>query len=213
MLLLGLAAFFFGLLADYIGWVGWLAVVAGDPLFLLEFFFPFDILYYINLVAQEGAWTLSGSTPTGAILYVVWLIEAFIVIGGTTYLTVTALSKTPFCEDSDTWADKKSILGIFNPLTNTLQFKNAVVQGSFTPFNELKPSNANDNHYTLLEVYECVDCKNFFVLNVDDVTIKINNKGRAEAKTKPIVSNLIVTPTALSSLRKLSEPKLEALAA
>jgi len=212
MFLLGLAGFFFGLLADYIGWVGWLTLIAGDPRFLVEFFFPVDIFYYITVVASKGAWTLSGSTPTGALLYVVWLIEACIVIGGTTYLTATSLSKTPFCEDSDTWADKRSVLGIFNPLTNIPQFKSAVLQGSFKPFNELKPSNPTNNHYTLLEVYECMDCKNFFVLNVDDVTIKINNKGKAEAKTKSIVSNLIVTSMTLSSLRKLNEPQVEALA-
>jgi hypothetical protein len=69
MFLLGLAAFFFGVLADYIGWVIWLTLLAGNPEFLFEFFFPFDILYYIALVAQKGAWSISGATPTGAILY------------------------------------------------------------------------------------------------------------------------------------------------
>jgi len=212
MFLLGLAAFFFGVLADYIGWVVWLTLVVGDPKFLVEFIFPLDVLYYITLIAQEGAWSIGGTTPTGTVLYLFWFIEACIVIGGTIYLTVKSFSKTPFCEDSDRWADKRSVLGLFNPLSNIPQFKNAVLQGSFAPFNELKPSNPNSNHYTLLEVYECVECKNFFVLNVDDVTIKINNKGKADATTKSIIENLIVTPTTLSSLRKLSEPKVEALA-
>jgi len=212
MFLVGLAAFFFGVLADYIGWVVWLAIAVGNPRFLLEVFFPFDIFYYITLVAEKGAWSLSGTTPTGVFLYLVWFIEACIVIGGTTYLTVKSFSKTPFCEDSDRWADKRSVLGLFNPLTNIPQFKNAVLQGSLAPFNELKPSNPNNNHYTLLELYECVECKNFFILNVDEVTVKINNKGKADTKTNSIIANLIVTPTTLSSLRKLNEPKAEGFA-
>jgi len=213
MVILGLAAFFFGVLADYIGWVVWLATLAGNPMFLLEFFFPIDILQFITVIAEKGAWTLRGMTPTGMALYLVWFIEACIVIGGTTYLTVVSLASTPFCEDSDVWADKKSALGIFYPVKNISQFKNLVIQGSFTPFNELKPLSSFSDNYTLLEVYECEQCKSFFVLNVNDVVIKTDNKGRKSNVTKSIVSNLIITPTTLASLKKLNEPKVEALPA
>jgi hypothetical protein len=206
MFLLGLAAFFFGVLADYVGWVSWLAVVAGDPTFLIEFFFPMDILYFITVIAEEGAWTISGATPTGGFLYFIWFIEACMVIGGSTYLTVTSLSETPFCEDSDAWADKKSQVGAFAPLKNPAQFKQAVTQGNFSAFNELKPARPEDMHFTTLQLYECVQCRNFYVLNVNDVTVTINNKGKADTKTRSVLSNLIVTPHQLASLRRLAEP-------
>jgi len=206
MVLLGLAAFFFGVLADYVGWVSWLAVVAGDPTFLIEFFFPMDILYFITVIAEEGAWTISGTTPTGGFLYFIWFIEACMVIGGSTYLTVTSLSETPFCEDSDAWADKKSQVGAFAPLKNPAQFKQAVTQGNFSAFNELKPARPEDMHFTTLQLYECVQCRNFYVLNVNDVTVTINNKGKADTKTRSVLSNLIVTPHQLASLRRLAEP-------
>jgi len=207
MLLIGLAGFFFGVLADYIGWVSWIAAMIGEPSYLVAFFFPLDVVAIIQEIAKEGAWSLSGSTPTGAFLYMVWFVEACIVIGGSTYLSSVALSETPFCEDSDAWADKKTILGAFAPVSNAEQFKAAAAQGSFAPFSELKPTQAGSRHFTLLETYECEQCKSFFVLNVKNVVIKINSKGKAESKIKPIVSNLIVTPTTLASLRKLSEVK------
>lgn len=209
MILLGLAAFLFGVLADYVGWVSWLAVVAGDPMFLIEFFYPADILYFITVIAEEGAWSISGSTPTGGILYFIWFIEACIVIGGTTYLTITSLSKIPFCEDSDIWADKRTQIGAFTPIANPAQFKQAVSQGNFSPFNDLKPSRPEEMHFTTLEVYECEQCRTFFVLNVNDVTLAINSKGNANTKTKSVLSNLIITPAQLSSLRKLAEPQPE----
>jgi hypothetical protein len=90
-------------------------------------------------------------------------------------------------------------------VANATQFKASVAQGSFAPFNELKPSQAGSRHFTLLETYECEHCKSFFVLNVKNVAIKINSKGKPESKVKPIVSNLIVTPTTLASLRRLAE--------
>jgi hypothetical protein len=205
IILIGLAGLFFGFLADYIGWVSWIAAMTGDPTYLIGFFFPFEVFGLITEIAKEGAWTLSGATPTGAALYFIWFVEACIVIGGSTYLSIRALSEIPFCEDSDTWADKKTILGAFTPVANAQQFKTAVAQGSFAPFNELKPAQAGSRHFTLLETYECEQCKSFFVLNVKNVDVKIDRKGKAETKTKPIISNLIVTPTTLASLRKLAE--------
>lgn len=207
MFLLGLAGFFFGLLAEYVGWVSWLAVLIGDPSFLVEFFFPADIFYIITLVAEEGAWSLSGSTPTGAILYILWFIEASAVIGGITYITVTSVSKTPFCEESDAWANKKSQIGAFSTLQNKAQFKHSISQGNFSAFNELKLAKDEDMQFTTLELYECEHCRNFFVVNVDNVVVKFDNTGRASTKSKPVLSNLIVTSTQLSALRKLAQPE------
>ena len=206
MYLVGLAAFFFGVLADYVGWVAWLATIVGDPFFLVEFFFPWDILYFITVIAEEGAWTLSGTTPTGMFLYIVWLIEACIVIGGSVYVTLDALAKVPFCEESNAWAEKRTQIGTFTPLANPAQFKQAVSQGNFSAFNELKLSPDNERHFTSLEVYECEHCRNFHVLNVDDVTITINRKGKAEFKTKKVLSNLLLSPFQLANLKKLAEP-------
>lgn len=206
--LMGLAAFFFGVLADYVGWVSWLAVVFGDPLFLIEFFFPLDILYYITLVAQEGAWTISGATPTGGILYALWAIEAFAVIGGTTYIVTGAISEAPFCEESDAWAEKRTQIGTFKPIADPAQFKQAVSHGNFSAFSkELKLSQPGDMQFTSLDVYECEQCRTFLTLDVHNVTLKFDKKGNVESKTKPIVSKLIITPHQLADLRKLAAPE------
>lgn len=206
MFVLGVVAFFIGLLAEYSGWIGWLTVMAKDPTFLIEFFLPWDVLYFITLVAKEGAWTISGTTPTGGILYVIWLLEAIAVVGGITYITVNDLSKVPYCEESDRWADKRTQIGAFNPISNIAQFKQSIHHGNLSVFNGLKPSPPQERHFTTLSLYECDHCKNFFVLNVEDVTLVTNNKGKTEAKVKPVISNLMITPFQLANLRKLAQP-------
>ena len=134
MLLIGLAGFFFGLLADYIGWVSWIAAMSGDPSYLIAFFFPLDVFTIITEIAKEGAWSLSGTTPTGAFLYFVWFVEACIVIGGSTYLSIKALAETPYCEDSDIWADKKpswALLRLWQMCLNLKrQFRRALLRPS-----------------------------------------------------------------------------------
>jgi hypothetical protein len=203
-LIAGLAAFGFGLLAEYVGWVAWIAALARDPYFLIEFFFPFDIIYIITELAKEGVWSLGSSTPTGAFLYAIWLAEAAAVIGGTTYYTLHMLGETPFCEESDAWADKSTGIAAFAPLENPHGFKEALAQGNFSIFNELKPIQ-NGNEYTWFQLYECGDCNNFFVLNVKDVRTTTDYRGRQNTRQKNIVSNLKISQSALSTVKRLFE--------
>jgi hypothetical protein len=59
----------------------------------------------------------------------------------------------------------------------------------------------------MLELFECDKCRNFYVLNVNDVEVKKDKKGKQDTKVKSIVSNLIVTPSTVSGLRRLIEEK------
>ena len=207
IILISLAALGFGLLAEYVGWVSWLAAILGSPVNLIGFFFPLEVIAFIQEVARQGAWTIFGFTPTGALLYLIWLVEAIAVIGGITYATYSSLKNIPFCEESNAWAKKRSVLGTFAPLANNEQFKSAVSTGSFSAFNSLRPLQPGQNRFTVLELFECDECMNFFVLNVDDVEVKTDNKGKQETKVKSVVSNLIVSSSILSSLRRLIEEK------
>jgi hypothetical protein len=59
----------------------------------------------------------------------------------------------------------------------------------------------------MLELYECEVCKNFFVLNVKDVKISVDHKGRKNRTEKLIVKHLILTPSTLSSLKRTIQEK------
>jgi len=207
ILLISLAALAFGLLAEYVGWVSWLAAILGSPVNLIGFFFPLEVIAFIQQIARQGAWTIFDFTPTGVWLYLVWLGEAVAVIGGITYLTYSNLMRIPFCEDSDAWAEKHSIIGTFAPLANSVQFRAAISQGGLSAFNALTTIQPGQNRFTMLELFECDKCRNFFVLNVNDVEVKTDKKGKQDTKVKSIVSNLIVTPSTVSGLRRLIEEK------
>lgn len=204
MFLLGLAGLFFGLLAEYIGWVSWIAAMVGDPSYLLAFLHPLDILHIIKEIAKEGAWSLNGATPTGWQLYLIWFIEACMVIGGITYLTITSLFKIPFCEESDTWTESKGVIAAFGTISDESSFKESIKQGNFSKFNELKPA-LTQNQFTILELYECPVCKNFHVLNVKKLTTARDRKGKQNNKEHTIISNLIINQSTLGSIKRLFE--------
>lgn len=200
--IVGLAGFGFGLFAEYVGWVAWIAAFARDASYLLEFFFPWEVFSIIIEIGKQGAWSFNGTTPTGGFLYFIWMVEAILVVGGITYYTLNLFSEVPFCEDSETWVEKKKTLAVFAPLANPNSFKASISQGSFLAFNELKLLHSG-NAYTVFELYECEVCKNFFVLNIKDVKISVDRRGRRNQQVKTIIKNLMLTPSTLSGLKRM----------
>jgi hypothetical protein len=206
-ILIGLLVFGFSIYAEYIGWIAWIATLAKDARYLLEFFFPWEVLSIILELGVEGVWSLSGSTPKGAFLYLIWIVEALTVIGGITYLTIKSAAAMIFCEESNMWVTKKTLLGIFSPIADPRQIKLDVAQGNLSIFGQLSPATPNSSHFSLLEVYECEHCNNFRVLNLDDGVITQDRRGNMGSKTKPIIKNLLVSAAFLSNLKRTLEEK------
>jgi hypothetical protein len=201
-LIVGLAAFGFGLFAEYVGWVAWIAAYAKDPYYLLEFFLPWDIAIFIIEIGKEGVWSFSGSTPTGWALYAIWLMEAFCVVGGITFYTLRVHSEVPFCEDSEIWVDKMKIMAVFAPPADPKRFKASISQGNFSVINELKLLQTG-NAYIMFELYECEVCKSFFMINIKDVKVSVDRRGRRNQQTKTILKNLLLPPATVSALRRM----------
>lgn len=199
--LIGLAGLFFGLLAEYTGWIAWIAALGKDPSLLVEFFFPWDLLSIIPYLAETGVWSLNDSTPTGIFLYVIWLAEAITVIGGTTYFALAFVRQYPFCEESDTWAEKRSTLGVFAPLKRSSELKASLAQRGIAALDVLTPP-APGNAFTRLELIECADCNTFRVLNVKTVKISMN-RGRRQTNESNFVSNILLPPSAYGSLQRM----------
>ena len=201
-LIVGLAAFGIGIFAEYIGWVAWIAAFAKDPTYLLEFFLPWEVATIIIEIGKQGVWSFSDITPTGGFLYFIWLLEALVVVGGITANTLKTFSEVPFCEDSEVWVENKKSLAAFAPVIDLKRFKASILQGNFSAFNELKLLHSG-NAYILFELYECETCKNFFMLNIVDVKISQDRRGRQVQTTKTIVKNLMITQSTLGMLKRM----------
>ncbi len=201
-LIVGVAAFGVGVFAEYVGWVAWIAAFGKDPSYLLEFFFPWEVATFIIEIGKQGVWSLNSTTPTGGFLYFIWLMEALIVVGGITFNTLKEFSETPFCEDSETWVVKKKTLAAFAPVTDLKRFKASILQGNFSAFKELKLLHSG-NAYILFELYEYETCKNFFMLNIVDVKVSQDRRGRQVQTTKTIVKNLMITQSTLGMLKRM----------
>lgn len=203
-LLVGLAGVGFGLLADYMGWVAWIAAALKSTEYLMVFFYPGDILYFMQEVVEVGIYVIGNSRPTGAILYLIWLVEAVVVVGGTAFMVLKLHLDTPFCEECNEWVETERYIGLFTPLTNTSKFKRGILEGNYTVFNELIPSQTG-NQFIKLTIYECRTCQNFRLLNVKKLKLSVNSKKQLESNERKVITNLRVTPGLSSALARLTQ--------
>ncbi|MCP4216814.1 MAG: hypothetical protein GY765_19340, partial [bacterium] len=84
----------FGLLAEYVGWVAWLYAFSGQQALI---FSPDEIYTIMKEIAGTGLWSFHGFAPKGATLFMVWGIEALIIIIPAAAIPFTMIG-IPYCE-------------------------------------------------------------------------------------------------------------------
>ena len=68
-----------GAVAEYAGWVGWIFGITDHEVLAYH---PLSILSIMRMVADEGApWYVGNFQPRGAVLSVLWALEAIIIMG------------------------------------------------------------------------------------------------------------------------------------
>jgi hypothetical protein len=177
--------------AYYLSWVVWVYAFlhqrdADVPLLglLLQ---PSALWEVIQRINEVGAWTVKGTTPTGAVLWVLWAAEATLVIGAAIFGAVTAVNH-PFCENCDVWSEESkgvAVLGGEDPKA----LKERLMSDKLIPALEgLGPPSANDNRYAVLDLQSCPSCKAFHTLSAGLVVKKGNKTERAELMSKVLIS-------------------------
>lgn len=193
--MLGLLA---GILAEYFGWVFWIHALTEQ---LVLSFNPLALFSIISSVAEEGAWSIFGGyTPTGFALYLIWAIEAGIIIIVSWLSTVGSTSSKPFCEDCGTWAEEKVLTSRLEPILNIEDFVEKIENKDFAVLTSLSNVKHIDPIKTAVKVLNCPSCDKAHYLKVDIIIEKVNDKGEKSEETKTIVENLIINKTAYDEL-------------
>lgn len=209
---IGFYGLFFGIIAAYAGWVSWFLAISGQKALLLE---PQSLFKAIQIIAQEGAWSIKGSTPTGFVLYAIWGVEAAIIVGMTTLIPLGILGSIPFCEECNIWVEEqKEIL----PLEVTETLQNIVPnleQGDFSDLEALEQVPEDSSAYVQLNLIHCSGCEVRYYLTVLCIVIEIDKDGDPQKKETTLVENLIINKeiyerlSAPRSFKQTEEEKTE----
>jgi len=179
-----------GLLAEYAGWVAWF-YASSSPSFLIVH--PDELLKALELLAITGAWSLFGWTPTGFSLYIIWAVEALIIIGGSALFAYACVQSTPFCEHCAQWVENTQTINGFQEIEDNEAFKSKLEQGHIDMVLELGISAEPSLASTEIEINRCKSCDNSNYLSLTTVEISLDDKGKESKSTDEFVSNLKIT--------------------
>ena len=203
-----------GLLAGLIGlYTSWAAFeyavltryAEGFEAALLDVFLsPAAIWELARSINESGWYTISGMTPTGAVLWTFWGIEAVAVVVGTAMFSISALGDEVFCERCEQWMSKiAGKVRLQLPEDQTQLEK--LSPDNLDPLGALATASPADNPHLRVDAWECQACKENAAVQVKVQAIEHNDKGKAEEKLEDVTPIWSVSSTALERLSGLAD--------
>jgi hypothetical protein len=194
-----LGAALFSLWAAWVTWVHAILGRADAKVTLADLALDPALLWkVITLINDKGAWNLRGLTPTGALLWGLWALEAA-VIGGVVVLAVRESVNDPFCEACDRWCAEHKGFGAVGP-ARLENLAPRLERGDYTVLREL-PNHA-ESVYTRLDVHDCPQCHATTTLSATNVTVTVK-KGKAETTEDVIFKHLLLPPGDLAVVQAM----------
>jgi hypothetical protein len=189
-----------GIVAEYLGWVVWVLAYSGHEALVIH---PTGLLLVIQATAEEGAWSIRSFTPSGIVLYLIWIAEAVIIVGAATLFPLSKIGDKPFCERCNQWVTEKKSFYPFALVQDPEQMIEDLESGDVEGLEKLqKLSLSASTTYTQVDIRRCTSCEAFHLLTVVHVAEGVDSDGNATRQEEPIVDNLIVGRDTFDRLSK-----------
>lgn len=194
----GLLATLAGVLANYFQWNGCVhALLDGAPLLCP----PAGMVGFMQHLYEHGSWGMrSGGNVTGVMLALIWAAEALTILGVAIYSGTDPIRNTPYCEKSDSWLDENTKYSTLAAFTEPAQLT-ALKAGDIGPVLEARPRQLEASVFGRLNLKYSPQCKDFFTLKVENVTLKTDKEGEVKEEVKALTKDLVLP----SELRELVE--------
>jgi hypothetical protein len=203
-----LATLLVSLVAFYVSWGVWLyaalrraEVDANLPAVLLQ---P-DVMWVLILeINQAGAWSITSWTPTGAILWGFWGLEAVVIFALALLLAKSVIEGDPFCEHCETWCEEtKDVLRV--PLADPNELQQNMELRNFSYLEKLGGAKADAAAWMAMNIHSCPSCRNTHTLSMTSVTVTVDKKGKESREEKEVMDKLVLSSSEAENLRALGQ--------
>jgi hypothetical protein len=154
-------------------------------------FSPEVLLSYIQVLYAEGDWGFSAGQPVkGVELAVIWVLEAAIILGGSTWFALQQILHHPFCEKCNRWTD-------FAPGVRTLSMVVAedamktLLEGDLTSLRRFSNSQ-DERNYLQLDMASCPTCDESHYLTIYQVKLSRDENGKLKKDCTPLLRDMHV---------------------
>jgi hypothetical protein len=206
-LLAGIVATVVALVSWWFSWCVWLDALLGragqDASVLAIVLQPGAMWDLVRGVNRTGAWSIAGGTPTGVVLWILWLVEAAIVLGLGILLAQGILTGDPYCERCGTWCAKKPLVVRFPPeLAEGIKAR--AESKDLAGIATAERAAAGSAGWTQLSLHACPRCEHTRTLSVLTVTEKVDEKGKASQSETIVADKLLLSREEAAALEAMA---------
>lgn len=147
---------------------------------------PDFLLQAMLSLNSAGTFTLKSSTVSGTFLWIVWIIEALIIIVIPIIFSISGRATNPFSEQNDQWMEARDIEGKLKTVADPDQMTKELSTGNLKPLKDFLPADDLQNDYATLHVYESPGDPVKYI-SVTNVSHTADKKGELKKETKTVI--------------------------
>ena len=152
----------------------------------------------VRQLNETGSWSLKGTTPSGIFLWIIWLLEAGIIVG-LTYLLAPAQARHPFSETTNTWATEEVMPQLLRYVSDPPALRQSLESGHFEG---LMPASNSDEaaNFARLTLHRADDDDNCQYLSLENIVVSFDKKGKRQESTTTLVPHLALSASSYRTL-------------
>ena len=139
-----------------------------------------------------GTFTLKQNTVSGMLLWVVWVIEALIIIGAPILFSISGRSTSPFSEQNDQWMEERDVEEKLKTVNDPDQMIKELNTGNLKSLKDFLPADDLSNDYATLRIYESPGDPVSYI-SLTNISHKADKKGELKKETKTVIEYLKIT--------------------
>jgi hypothetical protein len=164
---------------------------------------PVAVFEIARTLNADGWYTVVGITPAGTMLWVLWGIEAVVVVAAPLLLATMAIDDQVFCETCGEWCRSTASTVRLTVPENESHFA-GLGPGNVQPLISLPVAHPGENQFIRIDTWECEKCRNTAAMQAKMAARVANDQGKIEEKTQDLTSIWNITPGILKQIQSLN---------
>src|SRR5262249_20285307 len=148
---------------------------------------PSFLLAFILRLNEVGHWKIGGDKPTGLVLWILWAVEAAVIVGAAAIGASSTMEDEPYCETCNTWCKVKPLVAEFQPC-DPAELKMRLEAKDLKLLEGLGAPTAEADRWLEAKLHQCGTCESTNTLTMEMVTAKTDRANRAKARRQKSTS-------------------------
>lgn len=199
-----------GLVAVYASWAAFLAVVIAKfseegptPGYLDFLLNPLAVWEAMKLINESGWFSVSGSTPSGGVLWLFWGVEGVVIMAGGVMGGVSSISGEVFCEGCGAWAEEVEPPARFEVPEDEALIRE-IGEGSTSALASLPASDPVLGAVFEVTVHQCESCQDTATYQTKLVKRTLDDKGNESVDKTDLTPQILCDAEQVEAFRRLA---------